>query len=217
MIATLITTALLFGLAGSAAQTPAPSDNLVAALHDADPDIRALAASLLGDEAEPAMSGAADALSARLTDRSEGWRVRVAAAEALARQERGRAVVTQRLVEVVLDRDEDWRVRAAALSAAHDRDGGLLLGRAVAERQDVSISNGHSSVSLKNPLADSSIFDALTDPDPRMRTLARAALDSGIELTALRPSATHGSPCFADVLTQPLSQTSATTGTLGLY
>jgi len=216
MIATLITTALLFGLAGSQAQ--ATDGGLVAALHDADPDIRPLAAGLLAEEAEPAGSGATEALSDRLADRSEDWRVRVAAAEALGQQERGRSALTQRLVDVVLDRDEDWRVRAAALSASRDRDGGLLLGRALAPHDDVRISNGHSSVSVKNPLGDSSIFDALTDPDPRMRVLARVALDTGIELTDLRSAAQpSSSPCFSDVVTQLLSQGSATTGTVGLY
>ena len=217
MNATLITTLLLFGLAGSPADASATGDGLVAALHDTDPDIRALAAVLLADEAEQPETGATAALTARLADRSEIWRVRVAAAEALAQQDHRDAGVTQRLVDVVLESDEDWRVRAAALSAARARDGGLLLSRALAVSGDVRISNGHSSVSLKAPLADSTIFDALTDPDERMRSLARAALDSGIELADQRSGLTHGSPCFSEVLSQVLSQTATTTGTLTLY
>lgn len=216
MTQTLITMALVLGLAPAHSAPATPEVDLVAALQDQDPDIRALAAALLVEDSETSRNDATEALRGRLSDRNENWRVRVAAAEALAEGRGGEAEVTAGLVTLVLDRSEDWRVRAAALSAARLRDGGLLLSQALTGRDEVRISNGRTSVSLTSPLADSSIFDALTDPDPRMRLLARTALDSGIEL-AQSNSLPTSVPCFSEVLQQVLGQASSATGALTLY
>jgi hypothetical protein len=219
MITTLLSLFLILGSAQSQAP-PANADSdldLVAALQDQDPDIRALAAELLADEPAAATASATDALLSRVTDSSEGWRVRVAAAEALGRQSRDDVEVTGRLVDLVIDMDEDWRVRGASLSALRDRDEGRLLLRSLAGREECSISNGHSRISLTHPLSDDSVFQALTDPDPRMRTLARAALDTSLKLVERRAEVpVSASPCFSQVLQQVLGQTSST-GALSFY
>ena len=93
--------------------------------------------------------------------------------------------------------------------------GGLQLAVTLARLGEVRISNGNSSVSLSDPLADGSILDALTDPDPRMRTLARAALDGGLDLaSAVVPPAPAETPCFSTMLQQVLGQAHSATGTI---
>lgn len=212
---------LLASLAPVRAAGSSSDPDLVAALQDSDPDIRALAAGLLADEPAP---GAREALLARLTDPGEAWRVRAAAAESLARlggqDERAVAAV----LEVALGADEDWRVRAAAVEASLALDGGRRLTRALRERQEPArVGNGRTAVSLREPLADPQVLDALQDPDPRMRSLARTALELpvALELPEPAPGGTAAllgePPCPIERLRRLLAPAAGTAGQLTIY
>ena len=211
-------TILALGLAAAPASASASQESaeLVAALRDADPDIRALAAGLLADEPT---DSAADELVARLKDGNESWRVRVAAAKALGSLP-SRAGVPA-LVAAVLDESADWRVRAAAVEALGLRgETALLAGELAQQPQAVTISNGVHAVSLSDPLADARILEALQDEDPRMRSLARSALELGtlLELPATQAASLgEEGPCVARSISVFLASGAGTRGSLTVY
>jgi hypothetical protein len=224
--ADLLLTLLLLSPVGAPAEALTGDSSLVAALADEDPDIRALAAYVLAGEDETVEPDAGPALVERLLDGGESWRVRAAAADALTRQAANDGRATDALVAVLLNDQDDWRVRAASVHALHARDDGRTLSLALRDRAEaLEISNGRSVVSLTEPLSDARVLDALADPDRRMRTLARAALDVGTRLEV--PDGLNGSAagvmlaaderaCLSEVLRQLLGPACAS-GAITIY
>lgn len=217
---------LLMSPVGAPGEALTGDSSMVSALTDQDPDIRALAAFVLAGEDEPVEPGAGSALVERLLDGNEAWRVRVAAADALTRQAALDEDATDALVGVLLNDRDDWRVRAASVHALQARDDGRTLSLALRDRSEaLEISNGRSVVSLTDPLSDERLLDAMTDPDRRMRSLARTALDAGTRLTTatdvngVAPGlarADDDPACLSDVLRQLLGPACAS-GAMTIY
>jgi HEAT repeat protein len=150
---------------------------LVAALGDADGDVRALAAEMLG-EIEPTDACSWPPLIAALRDETESHGVRVAAAGSLRRAARRDALALEALVQTATDGGADWRVRAQCLQSLWSLDAGHTLAAVVEGWGPVQVVTPRGTIALEPGTGDvpPEAELALEDVDPRVRRLAVIAL-----------------------------------------